>query len=91
MAVASDTTLTSLARSSGSAARRKASFATSPTGRGTTDVTRSTAIRLKSELGWRPTVPFEDGLAETVAWYKANTTWIERVRSGAYRGGQEKS
>ncbi len=37
------------------------------------------------ELGWRPTVSFERGLAETVAWYRANETWVERVKSGAYR------
>ena len=41
--------------------------------------------RAEAELGWRPTVTFEEGLASTVAWYKANSTWIERVRSGAYR------
>ena len=37
------------------------------------------------ELGWRPTVLFEQGLADTVAWYRANATWVDRVRSGAYR------
>ncbi len=37
------------------------------------------------ELGWRPTVSFEQGLAETVAWYRANARWVERVKSGAYR------
>jgi dTDP-glucose 4,6-dehydratase len=37
------------------------------------------------ELDWRPIVPFEKGLADTVEWYKTHTTWIERVRSGAYR------
>ena len=40
------------------------------------------------ELGWRPTVAFEQGLAETVAWYQANSNWVERVRSGAYRNGR---
>ena len=37
------------------------------------------------ELGWSQTVTFEQGLAETVQWYKTNTRWIDRVRSGAYR------
>ena len=37
------------------------------------------------ELGWRPTVDFEQGLADTVAWYRANGRWVERVKSGAYR------
>jgi dTDP-glucose 4,6-dehydratase len=39
----------------------------------------------EATLGWRPTVAFEEGLARTVAWYRANTHWVERVRSGAYR------
>ncbi len=39
------------------------------------------------ELGWRQTVTFEQGLADTVAWYKANARWVERVKSGAYRTG----
>ena len=43
--------------------------------------------KAEAELGWRPTVPFEQGLADTVAWYKAHADWIERVRSGAYRSG----
>jgi dTDP-glucose 4,6-dehydratase len=41
--------------------------------------------KAKTELGWRPTVSFDEGLAATVAWYQANTGWVERVRSGAYR------
>ncbi len=41
--------------------------------------------KAESELGWYPTVAFEDGLAATVAWYKDHAGWIERVRSGAYR------
>ena len=28
---------------------------------------------------------FDDGLAETVAWYRANSAWTDGVRSGAYR------
>lgn len=41
--------------------------------------------RAEAELGWRPTVTFEQGLAETVEWYRSNTRWIDRVRSGEYR------
>ncbi|MGO9464166.1 MAG: dTDP-glucose 4,6-dehydratase [Isosphaeraceae bacterium] len=44
--------------------------------------------KAESELGWYPTVAFEDGLAATVAWYKDHAGWIERVRSGAYRSRQ---
>ncbi|MCE5281673.1 MAG: dTDP-glucose 4,6-dehydratase [Deltaproteobacteria bacterium] len=41
--------------------------------------------KIKGELGWRQTVSFETGLDTTIAWYLANTAWIDRVRSGAYR------
>jgi dTDP-glucose 4,6-dehydratase len=41
--------------------------------------------RAETELGWKQTVTFEQGLAETVEWYEANSRWIDRVRSGAYR------
>jgi dTDP-glucose 4,6-dehydratase len=43
------------------------------------------STKAETELGWRPTVAFEEGLAATVRWYQAHTMWIERVRSGAYR------
>jgi dTDP-glucose 4,6-dehydratase len=42
--------------------------------------------KLERELGWRPRETFESGLRSTVAWYVANRSWWERVRSGAYRG-----
>jgi dTDP-glucose 4,6-dehydratase len=41
------------------------------------------------ELGWSAQQTFEDGLAATVAWYRTHTTWVERVRSGAYRAPTE--
>jgi dTDP-glucose 4,6-dehydratase len=40
--------------------------------------------KIERELGWRPAVPFEDGLRETVQWYRGNKTWIDGVRSGDY-------
>ncbi|MFO0968279.1 MAG: dTDP-glucose 4,6-dehydratase [Gemmataceae bacterium] len=43
------------------------------------------AGKIHRELGWRPSVGFEEGLAETVRWYQANAAWVERIRSGAYR------
>jgi dTDP-glucose 4,6-dehydratase len=43
------------------------------------------ARKIRDQLGWRPSQDFERGLAETVAWYRANETWSARVRSGAYR------
>jgi dTDP-glucose 4,6-dehydratase len=36
-------------------------------------------------LGWEPRVRFEEGLAETVAWYRDNAWWWEPIRSGEYR------
>jgi dTDP-glucose 4,6-dehydratase len=37
------------------------------------------------ELGWRPRVRLQDGLEQTVRWYRDNRWWWEPVRSGAYR------
>jgi dTDP-glucose 4,6-dehydratase len=36
-------------------------------------------------LGWAPQVRFEDGLAQTVEWYRENAWWWEPIRSGDYR------
>ena len=41
--------------------------------------------RAEAELGWKPAVSFDAGLAATVEWYLQNGEWVERVRSGAYR------
>ncbi len=41
-------------------------------------------------LGWQPRVRFEDGLQETVAWYRDNALWWEPIRSGAYRDYYER-
>jgi dTDP-glucose 4,6-dehydratase len=43
------------------------------------------ASKITRELGWKPAEQFETGLRKTVAWYLANSTWIEGVRTGAYR------
>jgi dTDP-glucose 4,6-dehydratase len=40
--------------------------------------------KLQRELGWRPSVTFEQGLEITVEWYLANDKWLETVISGAY-------
>jgi dTDP-glucose 4,6-dehydratase len=40
--------------------------------------------KLMRETGWRPVVDFEAGLARTIQWYRDNSAWVERVRSGEY-------
>jgi dTDP-glucose 4,6-dehydratase len=48
------------------------------------------ASKIKNELGWEPTRSAWPGaLVETVAWYKENRSWWERVRSGAYQSYYE--
>ena len=42
------------------------------------------ANKLNKELGWQPSLQFEEGLEKTVDWYLANETWLEHVTSGAY-------
>ena len=41
--------------------------------------------RLRTELGWSPSVDFESGLGRTIDWYLANPQWCEAVQSGSYR------
>ena len=43
------------------------------------------SARIERELGWKPQVDFGSGLARTIEWYRANRSWIERVKGGAYR------
>lgn len=43
------------------------------------------AGKISRELGWAPTVTFEEGLSETIDWFLANTTWLNHVTSGAYQ------
>ena len=43
------------------------------------------AGKIQSELGWQPTVSFEQGIAATVDWYLANGGWVSRVLDGSYR------
>lgn len=43
------------------------------------------ASKINKELGWKPSVTFEQGLAKTIDWYLNNPTWLEHVTSGAYQ------
>ena len=41
-------------------------------------------------LGWAPRKPFDEGIAETVSWYRENRSWWEPIKSGEYREYYEK-
>ena len=44
------------------------------------------ATKLKNELGWLPSLQFEEGISKTIDWYLANSEWLNRVTSGDYQG-----
>ncbi len=41
--------------------------------------------KIEDALGWRPSVPFEQGLEITIEWYKANESWWRDIKAGDYR------
>ncbi len=43
------------------------------------------ASKLNKELGWKPSLQFEEGLEKTVDWYLQNEEWLNRVTSGDYQ------
>ena len=43
------------------------------------------ATKIKEELGWVPSVTFEEGLSATIDWYLQNTEWLQHVTSGNYQ------
>jgi dTDP-glucose 4,6-dehydratase len=45
--------------------------------------------KLMRETGWAPVINFETGLPRTIEWYRANSEWVARVKSGAYRAYYE--
>ena len=40
------------------------------------------ATKLKNELGWQPSLQFEEGLSKTIDWYLTNEEWLNDVTSG---------
>lgn len=40
--------------------------------------------KLMKELGWKPSLQFEEGIVKTVEWYLDNQSWMERIMSGEY-------
>ncbi len=43
------------------------------------------ATKINKELGWKPSVTFEQGLRETIDWYLANTEWLQHITDGNYQ------
>jgi dTDP-glucose 4,6-dehydratase len=43
------------------------------------------ATKIKRELGWEPSLQFEEGIEKTIDWYLENTEWLENVTSGDYK------
>lgn len=43
------------------------------------------AGKLRTELGWQPSVTFDEGLERTVSWYLTHNEWLDEVTSGAYQ------
>lgn len=46
--------------------------------------------KLQRELGWKPSLDFEEGIEKTVSWYLENEDWVEGVTSGQYESYYEK-
>lgn len=46
--------------------------------------------KMMSELGWRPSVTFEEGIRQTIDWYLSNGDWLKHVVSGQYQSYYEK-
>jgi len=43
------------------------------------------ASKINKELGWKPSVTFEEGLSQTIDWYLQNTDWLKNITSGTYQ------
>ena len=48
------------------------------------------STKLKDELGWEPSLQFEEGIEKTVAWYLENQEWLNNVTSGDYQAYYKK-
>lgn len=46
--------------------------------------------KIERDLGWKPSIALDEGLSQTVEWYKANSDWVQRIRAGEYRSYYEK-
>jgi len=48
------------------------------------------STKLQRELGWKPSLQFEEGLEKTVDWYLANQEWMDNIINGDYQKYYEK-
>ncbi|MOA60685.1 dTDP-glucose 4,6-dehydratase [compost metagenome] len=48
------------------------------------------ATKINQELGYHPSVTFQEGLSKTIDWYLANQDWLDQVTSGEYQNYYEK-
>ena len=48
------------------------------------------STKIKNETGWSPKYKFEDGISDTINWYKENRAWWLKIKSGEYTGYYER-
>ena len=70
-------------RSDGRSYREQITFVTDRPGHDLRYAIDST--KLKNELGWEPSLQFEEGIEKTVKWYLENQEWLDNVTSGDYQ------
>ena len=50
----------------------------------------SEASKINKELGWKPSLQFQEGLGLTIDWYMSNQNWLDNVTSGDYKNYYKK-